>query len=533
MIRFSLSEAYFFITKGVYGMWTDLPVAERDEYKRMILSFASLTEMFAQKADDNVPTPIINSKYQETVFQKVFDAVSEDIGNTSYDVSLVKKLANGETIKYLVGIKTFGYGSGDQKVAQFKANLTEWSELIRQITVNAKGKTKVEIDVINKSLYERLAHHIATLRNMRIDSSEADLRGFTVTVQRNDVQAVYHYLMPAKADSTPLIYVGETSYDRIQTDNIQVLGCTSAKNPANFDFTDGSHKYRFTAADSQLYMNFDNRNTAIEKWGVVYAEDAYEIFKEIGNRVFGRQKTIESYSWLIENKNGEVELFSGFNGFYGTGSKLGKDTREQRINSIRDKYDGVVPDSILYTVIPMLKAYLLDSSMSKEDKVEFRKKITETSKKVNDANFLDDVSRLIFRPQSEMYIPFPNSVQFHNAHPDFFGKGLGVLEKRGGVSKLVNKGKFNLVFEPSGDSCEAFITQDGGKAIESCDKQSILGEWVLRKVFQLEAYEPLTAKRLNEIGLNGIRIWKEQGSDDIHIRFIWIDKNKLPDDYIK
>ena len=89
------------------------------------------------------------------------------------------------------------------------------------------------------------------------------------------------------------------------------------------------------------------------------------------------------------------------------------------------------------------------------------------------------------------------------------------------------------MFEPSGDSCEAFITQDGGKAIESCDKQSILGEWVLRKVFQLEAYEPLTAKRLNEIGLNGIRIWKEQGSDDIHIRFIWIDKNKLPDDYIK
>ena len=514
-------------------MWTDLPVIERDEYKRMILSFASLTEMFAQKADSDVPTPIINSKYQETVFQKVFNAVSEDIGNTSYDASLVKKLPNGETIKYLVGIKTFGYQSGEQKVAQFKANLTEWSELIRQITVNAKGKTKAEIDTINKPLYECLARCIATLRNMRIESSEADLRGFTVTVQRDDIQAVYHYLMPAKANETPLIYVGETSYDRIRVDDIQILGCTSAKNPANFDFTDGNHKYRFTAADSQLYMNFDNKNTAIEEWNVVYAEDAYEIFKEIGNRIFGKKKMVESYSWLIENKSGEVEQFSGFNGFYGTGSKLGKDTREQRINGIRDKYDGMIPDSVLYVVIPKLKTYLLDSSMSKEDKVQLRKEIIKTSKSANDAGFLDDVSRLVFRPQSEMYIPLPNSVQFHNAHPDFFGKGLGVLEKRGGVSKLVNKGRFNLIFEPSGDVCEAFITQDGGKAIESCDKQSILGEWVLRKVFQLEAYEPLTAKRLNEIGLNGIRIWKEQESDDIHIRFIWIDKDQLPEDYIK
>ena len=29
----------------------------------------------------------------------------------------------------------------------------------------------------------------------------------------------------------------------------------------------------------------------------------------------------ESYCWTIWNKNREVELFSGFNSFYGTGSK--------------------------------------------------------------------------------------------------------------------------------------------------------------------------------------------------------------------
>lgn len=40
--------------------------------------------------------------------------------------------------KYLIGIKTFGINSGDQKVAQFKANITEWASLINQMQENAK-----------------------------------------------------------------------------------------------------------------------------------------------------------------------------------------------------------------------------------------------------------------------------------------------------------------------------------------------------------------------------------------------------------
>ena len=40
----------------------------------MMLAFASLTEMFAQKTEDSedIPAPIINSKYQETVFKRHF-----------------------------------------------------------------------------------------------------------------------------------------------------------------------------------------------------------------------------------------------------------------------------------------------------------------------------------------------------------------------------------------------------------------------------------------------------------------------------
>lgn len=90
-------------------MWNDLDKAKRNEYKKMILGFASLTEMFAQKAESEeevILSPIINSKYQETVFQRVFEASAEDIGNTAYDVAL-KQNINGKEIKYLIGIKSY------------------------------------------------------------------------------------------------------------------------------------------------------------------------------------------------------------------------------------------------------------------------------------------------------------------------------------------------------------------------------------------------------------------------------------------
>ena len=66
-----------------------------------LLEYTSLLEKeadFAQKSDadenDEIPNPIINSKYQETIFQKVFHASAEDIGNTSYDAAIRKENAD-------------------------------------------------------------------------------------------------------------------------------------------------------------------------------------------------------------------------------------------------------------------------------------------------------------------------------------------------------------------------------------------------------------------------------------------------------
>src|SRR5699024_7559936 len=101
-------------------MWYELPQKQKKLYKKLITNFASLSEAFAQKKenDEEKVTPIVNSKFQETVFQRAFDAVGEDISNSSYDASIKTDEGN----KYLVGIKAFGINSGDQKIAQFKAD---------------------------------------------------------------------------------------------------------------------------------------------------------------------------------------------------------------------------------------------------------------------------------------------------------------------------------------------------------------------------------------------------------------------------
>lgn len=71
-------------------MWIELPIEMKEDYKNLILAFASLSEVFAQKNVEDVQAlvPIINTKYQETVFNKAFHASVEDTANTSYDAAL-------------------------------------------------------------------------------------------------------------------------------------------------------------------------------------------------------------------------------------------------------------------------------------------------------------------------------------------------------------------------------------------------------------------------------------------------------------
>ncbi len=153
---------------------------------------------------------------------------------------------------------------------------------------------------------------------------------------------------------------------------------------------------------------------------------------------------------------------------------------------------------------------------------------------INDSALAEDVRKLIYRPAEEIYIPIPNSKSFHHNHPQFFFAG-GVYGADDGIKSKgkkysMNERSFNLIFEPSGKAIRSYITQDNGKAIESCNKQTYLGNWILRKVFQLKPYQPLTRKVLDNLQINGVRLYKEKGADDIHLLFIYIDPDNPPED---
>lgn len=468
-------------------MWDNLPQQQRKYYQRLITNFSSLSEAFAQKSEsDELVAPIVNSKYQETAFQHAFNAIIEDIANTSYDASI--QLLTGE--KYIVGIKSFGLESGAQKIAQFKRESQEWVQDIALIRKNAEQcTTKEEIDTINNSLYLKLATNIAILRNRRIASSVENLKGFSVH-EDSDIESVYHVLMPSKKGDTPTIYVGETNYHMISIEDIKILGCTSMKNPSNFSFLDmkSGCEYKYTAADSQLYMKFNNRNIIKESWPVNYVEDAFTFFENLDQQVVS-QKKYESYSWKIK-----IQPYSGYNAFYGVGSKLGKDTRQERIDRILSSIENQEYQDYIKS---HLEYFLLRKDTTAKQKERIRDELMQ--KVMYNESLRQEIAKLVYRPMDEMYIPIPNAKKFHQQHPNFFGP----------LSKTGSSQPFTLTFQPSGDSVKAQVRQQAGKAIQSIGNQGILGQWILRKVFQLAPYEPLTEKRLEEVGINAIRLTKK------------------------
>ncbi len=515
-------------------MWNELPVEKREEYKKMILAFSSLSELFCQKSEDLAP--ILNSKYQETMFARIFDATVEDIDNTSFDASL-----ESNDIKYLVGIKTFGYTSGYQKVAQFKRDSVGWNDLITEIeqnSVSADGEalSKEQINRNNHDRYRDLCLRIAQIRNRRIDSSISNLRGFNILADDN-VEAVYHVLMTSPKNTEPKIYVGETDYNKIDIDNISILGCTTKNNPANINFSDGAHNYRYTHADSQLLMDFDNRNIVKEDWDVEYVEDAYTVFANINVDTVRTQditNRLESYSWRFTDENGEVELLSSFNSFYGVGSKVSLPDRQRIVNNFSERFSDIIPTNDFPSIFRMFSNFILEranTATEKLAKVMVRSNLIDYARRTNNQELLDYFHSKLYRPQNEVYIPIPNSRAFHEEHPDFFGAGLvRYKDEKHNLDGTKEERSFELVFEPSGERITAFICQTNGKGIQSLNKQSILGEWLLRHVFQLEPYEPLTGQRLAELEINGMRLTKYDDGT-VHLEFIWIDDDNLPDDY--
>lgn len=212
------------------------------------------------------------------------------------------------------------------------------------------------------------------------------------------------------------------------------MGCTSFKKSSNFTFDDGNNIYKNTSADSQLVMRFNNLEIVTDEWGVVYAEDAYIIFYDIANKLYGEidisDEIIESYSWSILKNGTEVELFSGFNNFYGVGPKLKRELREPRINRLCEKYQDIV-ELDLNILKDKLNFFLMKTPRSFDErlrKAELRVEIKEFILESKNSKLIEDVIKLIYRLKDEIYISIPDSKKFHKEHPNFFDDHFAELE---------------------------------------------------------------------------------------------------------
>lgn len=514
-------------------MWESLPIEQKQRYQTLIKNFASLSEAFAQKAEGDKDTvaPIVNSKFQETVFQRAFDAVAEDISNSSFDASI--RLSDEK--KYLIGIKSFGVDSGDQKIAQFKADsaMNNWGEILSRIKDRAKqAKTPEEANNLNHDDYLELATQLAQLRNARIESSKEMLKGFQAS-NDVDVEAVYHVLMPSKKGNIPKIHVGETTYAKIDTDHIRIIGATTPKNPTNFKFEDDNHQYKYTSADSQLLMAFNNKEIIHETWDVHYVDDAFALFEHLHDQMEiikkdSRNRVVESVSWMLTNKKGEVEASSGFNAWDGA-PKTGRKARENLIEYLDRNLPHVTTEAHSGKIKSVMTDLLLNGKFDKK----VRDNLIKEVEALQDDDITNHVKKGLYRPVSELYIPLPDAKKWNTEYPDFFGEKVGLLQVDNPKKLKLRKEHrtFRMEFLSSGDVVETFLTQDYGKGIQSVGDQQILGEWILRGVFQLGEREPLTAKRLTELHINAIRMNKyEDKQRGVGLEFIWIDQTNPPED---
>ena len=368
-----------------------------------------------------------------------------------------------------------------------------------------------------------MAKKIGKVRNERIESSKNNLRGFQL--DNVPVQAVYHVLMPSAKNETPQISVGEISYSPIDIDNIQIIGCTTIKKPQNFAFSDGIHEYKYTATDSQLSMKFHNTEIVLEQWSIHYVDDAFAFFENLSKK--RETQVFESHAWKLE-----VKPYSGFNAFMGQTKMSRKNQyREKRIGKLIHAYENTLSTNQLNTLRDYLSEILLNNwstAEQKEQLVKIRQTLMEYLKKLDNRSLTTTIQKMVYRPSDELELRIPKAKLFHDKYPHFFVEG-NIFDETGKCAKNREKRTFKLKFVPSGNELNAYINQASGKAIESLGTQATLGNWILRDVFQLSPYEPLTQAKLDELGINGIRLVKKQ--DIIEISFIWLDENNLPKDF--
>ena len=275
------------------SVWEQFSKEKRDEYIKFLQVYGALSNLFRQKQGDVIP--YLDSKFQETVFAKIFNSQNVDIGNTPHDVLCV--FGNN---RIGIGLKTWmGSKPSFQKVMQLK-------------------RYQNEINLHRNDLHS-LAFTISEIKNERMKSDY-------VRLGLSEDKNIYHYVTRDKGHFT----INECAYPLIDVNNLVNLNAT----PSALSWSDGNKDYRYTFGDSQIHQKFDTnkyKSLILDKFDVKIIEDPFEFLLKAYFDIIETAKPIEFnivevYLPLYSYQSKEVEEKSGLNAWNGSSKNKGSDT---------------------------------------------------------------------------------------------------------------------------------------------------------------------------------------------------------------
>ena len=341
-----------------------------------------------------------------------------------------------------IGLKTW-MGNDDQKVAEF-------------------GKLRFEYE--NLSGIE-LVKKIAEYRNERIRITKK-LHGID--------EMIYHIVKRVRGT----MKIMEHAFEYIDIDNISLI--ENRGNANNTYFTDGKHTYHFSVSKNTLYMFFSDLEE-LDSFPVEIMSDPYSYLMQL-------QKPQPIHIEMETVMGNKMDYIVDLNPV--VGSEI--DKRSKQI---------------------CLRLYTIDRSTGE-------KTVASTSG-LNQWNGIRTSNRtradgMVVHTESprnanELYIPYPANDR--KRKPDFFpprntsfnlhlpnGTIISAKVCQEAYKKLSNE-KYEQL-DAEGKACEDARRQ-AGKAIMS-NPNKVLGEWLLRKVFELPEGTVVTYQMLERFGIDSV-----------------------------
>lgn len=327
--------------------------------------------------------------------------------------------------------------------------------------------------------FGRLRETFAGLSGMELVQTIAEYRNerIRVTMNLHGIDTMIYHIVKRVPGAMQIL---EHSFDYIDIDNLSLI--ENRGNVNNTYFTDGHHTYHFSVSKNTLYMIFEDMDLL----------DSFEV--EIMN---------DPYKFLMSLMYGEEE------------SEITSPIREV----IKQTEPVKLPQVCLrlYSSRPDGRKFVADKSGLNQ-----WNGIRTANRKLKDGTVVHIEKK---RDPNELYIPYP--AEDRRNTPDFFPPRDTDFRLRLPDGKIISAKVCQEAYKKMSDeryqtlSAEEKLAEDRrrneGKAIMS-NPNNVLGEWLLRNVFELPEGTVVTYAMLQKFGIDSV-VFTKHGELDYSVDF--------------